>query len=56
LLEGREKRFVRQPLVSSGLGNAEIYDLGDGHPVVVRDQNIRRFDVAMDNALLMRMP
>ena len=38
-----------------GFGDAEINHLGHGHVVVLGDQNIRRFDVAMNDALLMRV-
>ena len=43
------KRLLRS------LGDAKINDLGHGHPVMQRDENVGRFNVAMDDALLMRM-
>jgi hypothetical protein len=46
-----EERAFGQPLVD-GLGDAEIDDLGDGLAVVERDQDVGRFDVAVDDALL----
>ena len=40
-----------EPLVG-GLGDAEVDDLGDGHAVVERDEDVGRLDVAVDDPLL----
>ena len=36
-----------------GLGNAKVNDLGHRHAIVEGDENVRGFDVAMDDAFLM---
>ena len=54
LLQLRVNRLVRQPSFRR-LGNAEINHLRHRHAVVQRDQDVRRLDVAMDDALLMRV-
>ena len=54
LLKLREHRLVRQ-LLLRGLGDAEIDHLGHRHAVVQRDQDVRGLDVAMNDALLMRV-
>ena len=53
-VELREERFVGQPALQS-LGDAEIDDLGHRHAVVQRDEDVRRLEVAMDHALLVRV-
>jgi hypothetical protein len=50
----RVNRRVRQ-LPFRGLGDAEINDFGYGHSVVQSHQNVRRLDVAVNDALLMRV-
>ena len=50
----RVNRRVRQPAFRR-LGDAEINHLGHRHAVVQRDEDVRRLDVAMDDALLMRV-
>jgi hypothetical protein len=46
-----EQRLVGEaPL--GGLGDAEVDHLGHGHAVVQRDEDVRRLDVAVDDALL----
>src|SRR3989442_1482153 len=54
LLELREHRLVRQ-LLLRGLGDAEINHLRHRFAVVQRDENVRGLDVAMDDALLVRV-
>ena len=54
LLQLREDRLVRQPPFG-GLGDAEINHLRHRHAVVQRDEDVRRLDVAVDDALLMRV-
>ena len=54
LLELRVNRLVRQPALRR-FGDAEINHLRHGHAVVQRDQDVRGLDVAMDDALLMRV-
>jgi hypothetical protein len=54
LLEGGEDRLIRE-LAFCRLGDAEINHLGDGHTVVDCDENVRRFEVAVDDALLVRV-
>ncbi len=49
--EGRVDRLVGEAL-SGGLGNAEIDDLGHGGAVDDRNQDVRRFQVAVDDPLL----
>ena len=55
LIKGGEQGFVREPLIVRGLGQAEINHLGHRHVVVLRDENVRRFEVAMDDAFLVRV-
>ena len=55
LLEGREEGLVGQALAGGGLGDAEINHLGHRHAVVQRDQDVRGLDVAVDDALLVRV-
>ena len=50
----RVNRRVGQPPFRR-LGDAEVDDLGHGHAVVQRDENIRRLDVAVNDALLVRV-
>jgi hypothetical protein len=45
-------RFVGQ-LSLGGFGDAEVDHLGHRHTIVQCDEDVRRLDVAMDNALLM---
>ncbi len=47
-------RFLGQVLAES-LRNAEVDDLDDRFTVMERDQNVRRFQIAMDDPLLMSM-
>jgi len=47
-------RFLRQ-LRLRGLGDAEIDDLGDRQAVVDGHQDVGRLEVAVDDALLMRV-
>ncbi len=49
-----EERLVGEPL-ARGLGNAEVNHLGHGRTVVDRDENVRGLEVAMDDALLVRV-
>ena len=51
LAVAREERLLGEPLLD-GLGDAEVDDLGHGHAVVQRDQDVGRLDVAVDDALL----
>ena len=53
-LEGGEQRFICEPSLS-GLGDAEINHLLHGHAILRRHQHVRGFDVAMDDAFLMRV-
>ena len=55
LFERGEKRLVREPLVGSGLGNAEVNHLGHRHSVMIGHEDIGGLDVAVDYAFLMRM-
>src|SRR5713226_8939189 len=57
LLEGGEDGLVGQALAGGGLGDAEINDLGTSGRTgfAYSDENVRRFDVAVDDALLVRM-
>ena len=48
----RVERLIRERLLNR-FGNPEVDDLGNGLVVVVRDQDVRRFDVPMDDAFLM---
>ena len=47
-----EQRLLGQ-LLPGGLGDAEVDDLGHRPAVVQRDQDVRRLEVAVDDALLM---
>ena len=49
-----EEGLVGQPLFG-GLGDAEINHLGHRHAVVGYDQNVGGLDVAMNDALLVRV-
>jgi hypothetical protein len=51
----RVNRRVRQPAFGR-LGDAEVDHLRHRHPVVQRNENVRRLDVAMDDPLLVRVP
>ena len=53
-MEVREQGFFGQSL-AGGLGNAEVNHLGYRRAVVDRDENVGGFDVAVDDALLMRV-
>ena len=48
------ERLVGQPPVH-GLGDAEVDDLGDGLAVLDRDEDVRGLEVAVDDALLVRV-
>ena len=50
----REDRLVRQ-LLLRGLGDAEVDHLRHRHAVVQRHEDVRRLDVAVDDALLVRV-
>ena len=50
----REDRLLGQ-LLLHGLGDAKVNHLRDGHAIMERDQDVRRLDVAVNNALLMRV-
>ena len=52
--ELREERLVGQPAFRR-LGDAEIDHLRHRHAVVQRDEDVRGLDVAVDDALLMRV-
>ena len=52
LLERGEQGLVRQPLVGRRLGDAKINHLRHRHSVMVRDQDVRGLDVAMNDAFL----
>ena len=51
LVHARVDRLVGQSLVQ-GLGDPKVDDFGHGYAVVQRNQYIRRFDVAMNDAFL----
>jgi hypothetical protein len=55
LFERGEKRLIREPLVGGGFRNAKVNHLGHRHAVVIRDQDVGRLDVAVDDAFLMRV-
>jgi hypothetical protein len=55
LLQSGENRLVGQALISRRLGNAEINDFGNGNAIVQGDENIRGLDIAVNDALLVRM-
>ena len=52
LAEAGEERLLGQ-LLTDGLGDAEVDDLGHRHAVVQRDQDVGRLEVAVDDPLLM---
>ena len=54
LPQAGEHRLLGQ-LTSGGFGHTEINDLGYRAAVVQRDQDVTRLDVAVDDALLMRV-
>jgi len=54
LLELGEKGLVSQPLLG-GLGNAEVDHLGNRLVAVQRHQDIGRFNVAVNDPLLVRV-
>ena len=54
LMQLRINRLVGQPAFRR-LGNAEINHLGHGHPIVQRDHDVGGLDVAVDDALLVRV-
>ena len=53
-MELGEERLVGQ-LLSGGFGDTEVDDFGHRHAVVDGDQDVRGLEVAMDDALLMRV-
>ena len=55
LLERGEQRFVRELLIAGGLGDAEVDHFGHRHAIVQGHQDVRGLDVAMDDALLVRV-
>ena len=55
LLEGREHGLVGQALIGGGFGDAEINDLGHGHAVVIGHKYVGGFDIAMNDAFLVRV-
>ena len=55
MLEGGEERLVGEPLAARGLGDAEVNHLGHRHAVVDGDENVRGLDVAVNDALLVRV-
>src|SRR5204863_6451497 len=52
LLEGGKECLVGQSSLGC-FGDAKVNDLGHGHAIVQRDEDIGGFDIAMNNALLM---
>ena len=48
-------RQVGEPLLLRRLGHAEVDDLRHRHAVVQRDEDVRRLEVAVDDAFLMRV-
>ena len=54
LFEPGGKRFVCKPVLG-GFGDTEIDDLGHGLHAVERNHDIRGFDIAVDDALLVRV-
>src|SRR5205807_9191877 len=54
LLEGGKQSLVGE-FALSGFGNPKIDDLGHRRPVTLGHKNIRRFDIPMNDALLMGM-
>ena len=56
LLEGGVDRLVGEQLAAGGLGHPEIDHLRHQAPVRLHgDENVRRFEVAVDDALLVRV-
>ena len=55
MLEGGKQSLIRQPLVGRRLGDAKINHLGHRHAIIVGHQDVRGFNVAMNDALLMRV-
>ena len=55
LLERGEDSFVREPLAGSGFGDAEVNHLGHGHAVVDGHEDVRGFDIAVNDAFLVRV-
>ena len=53
--ESRVDRLLGE-LLAEGLGHAEVDDLDHRHAVMRGDQDVRGLQVAMDHALLVRMP
>src|SRR5258708_12957199 len=49
-----EQRLLRQ-WFARRLGDAEVDHLGHGFPIVERDEDVGRLDVAVDNALHVRV-
>ncbi len=54
LREVSKERFVRERLCRR-LGDAEVDDFRHGTCIVLRDEQIRRLEIAMNDSLLMRM-
>ena len=52
--EGGEERFVGQSLIGR-FRDAKVNHLGHRFAILERDQDVRRFDIAVDNALLVRV-
>src|ERR1019366_2032598 len=56
LFEGSEEGLVGQSLPCRCFGDAEVNDLGRGRATLLQgDQDIRRLDVAVDDAFLVRV-
>ena len=55
LLKRGVKGLVTQPLLAGGLGDAEVNDLGRGRVRRAGHEDVGRFDVPMDDALLVRV-
>ncbi len=55
LLERGKDSLVRERFAGGGFGDAEINHFGHGHAVVHGDKNVRGFQVAVDDALLVRV-
>jgi hypothetical protein len=55
LLEPGEERQIREPLGLDGFGHTKVDDLRHRHAIVQRDEDVRGLDVAVDDALLMRV-
>jgi hypothetical protein len=54
LIEAREERALGERLLR-GFGNAEIDDLGCRPAILKCDQNVRRLEIAVNDALLVSM-